>query len=69
MIKQATRQVEAIIESGTHIDIKKIKPLEWHFAEQSVLEKFRDALNKANPLSNGDNLSDYIKLVHTPFTS
>jgi hypothetical protein len=66
MIVQATRQVEAIIENGAHVDLTKVKPLEWRFAEQYTLRKFEMfLLDNPVTLSNGKQLSDYIKLIHT----
>jgi hypothetical protein len=65
MVKQAIRQVEAIIQSGTHIDTAKVKPLEWHFAERYALETFRVAI-ETKRLDNGDYLKDYIKLIYLP---
>jgi hypothetical protein len=70
MVDQAKRQVEAILENGVVIDLTKHKPLEWHFAEEGAKVQFYNRLNNSNKpviLSNGNNLLDYIQLIHTPF--
>jgi hypothetical protein len=46
--------------------LSQFKPLEWHFAEQSMVQKMNQLIRNVKDLFDGKPLSSYIKVVYTP---